>query len=89
MFHFIFTPLFRSAFKNRTKESHVRSKLYIGFLCRNMNGSENDDETMSKNRSEYVNRLLEQNRQVGDVFLDPILVKYPSYTRKNQRKSTK
>ena len=54
-----------------------------------MNGSENDDETMSKNRSEYVNRLLEQNRQVGDVFLDPILVKYPSYTRKNQRKGTK
>lgn len=48
-----------------------------------MNGPENDDETMSKNRSEYVNRLLEQNRQVGDLRFDPILVEYPSYTRKN------
>lgn len=30
-----------------------------------MNASENDDENMTQHRSEYVNQLLEKNRQVG------------------------
>ena len=30
-----------------------------------MDLSGNDDETMSRNRSEYVNQLLEQNRQLN------------------------
>ena len=34
------------------------------FSSRIMNLEINDDETMSRNRSEYVNQLLERNRQV-------------------------
>ena len=33
-----------------------------------MNLPSNDDETMSQHRSEYVNQLLERNRQVFVVF---------------------
>ena len=34
-----------------------------------MNLPMNDDETMSRNRSEYVNQLLEKNRQV-ELFIN-------------------
>lgn len=30
-----------------------------------MNDINNDDENMTQHRSEYVNQLLERNRQVG------------------------
>ena len=36
----------------------------MSFSSRIMNLPINDDETMSRNRSEYVNQLLERNRQV-------------------------
>lgn len=36
----------------------------MSFSSRIMNLEINDDETMSRNRSEYVNQLLERNRQV-------------------------
>ena len=36
----------------------------MSFSSRIMNLEIHDDETMSRNRSEYVNQLLERNRQV-------------------------
>lgn len=40
----------------------------MSFSSRIMNLPINDDETMSRNRSEYVNQLLERNRQVIPII---------------------
>ena len=41
----------------------------MSFSSRIMNLEINDDETMSRNRSEYVNQLLERNRQVIPISI--------------------
>ena len=52
-----------------------------------MNLPINDDETMSRHRSEYVNQLLERNRQVGAVFLVLCLAGDSAEAGANQRES--
>ena len=54
-----------------------------------MDLSGNDDETMSRNRSEYVNQLLEQNRQVWVASCFYPTVEYSNKTRAYQCKSVK
>ena len=53
-----------------------------------MNLPINDDETMSRHRSEYVNQLLERNRQVGAVFLGLCLAGDSAEAGANQRESS-